>query len=225
MHIAGWYALVMYVCSQFVVTILVHDSTCITELPAGQKIFGHLHLVLRDFHGDTDEVKAMVFDGVGDLASHCTQDQVCSVVQYNSCVFQFVLWCDLGIVNGLLTDGMHDVGRYSYQCVRNETREVIRQSFESVTVWGLPPPTRDAMELSRGDFSHHPDDICDEYLERVGALRQCLVAQLSEPKLFPHALTAGMIAAVVAELARYVLVGLDHARIACIHVPMMKLRT
>jgi hypothetical protein len=128
-------------------------------LPDGQKLFGHLHLVLRDFCGNVDEVKAMIFDEIeGATPSRCTPEQ-------------------------------H---------LRNETRQLICESFESVTVWGLPPPINDAQRLAEGNFTN--GDACENYLIKVNALRTSVAGQLQEPKLFPDALSGEMIPQIVTEL-------------------------
>ena len=100
------------------------------------KLFGHLHVVLRD-QADVAGVQEMLFEEE----------------------------------DGPATDDALEA--------RNKIRKIIRQSFASYRVWGLPAPVESATRLERGAFTE--DDVTPAFQEAIDALRDVLAVQLREP--------------------------------------------
>lgn len=103
------------------------------EEKESSKVFGHLHIVMRD-HPDTSGMYDLLFKQESGRAA--------------------------------------DKARVE----RNRIREGILESFESVSVWGLPSPIRDAVRLNAGEFAEA--DCTDAFLEEVGRLKDKMAEQL-----------------------------------------------
>ncbi len=100
------------------------------------KLFGHLHVVLRD-QTDVAGVQEMLFEEE----------------------------------DGPATDDALEA--------RNKIRKIIRQSFASYRVWGLPAPIESATRLEKGAFTE--GDVTPAFQEAIDELRDVLGRQLREP--------------------------------------------
>jgi hypothetical protein len=59
---------------------------------------------------------------------------------------------------------------------RNRIREVLQESFESISIWGLPSPITDAMALDEGKFTEA--DCSEAFTQAVGRLKAKVAEQI-----------------------------------------------
>jgi hypothetical protein len=72
--------------------------------------------------------------------------------------------------------------------VRNELRRTLKESFESISVWLLPPPTEATKDLSRQLCAR---DLSDTFVQGVDSLRLALGEQLVDPTTFGGRVLSG----------------------------------